>query len=85
MNNHALTIPELNSLISRKFQEIVTQNSKKNSLSSSNNFRGFISLCTSISIKLLQYDLLQETLSVLIKASEADKLLCEIGNMQDQY
>ena len=33
----------------------------------------------------MQYDLLQETLSVLIKASEADKLLCEIGNMQDQY
>ena len=32
----------------------------------------------------MQYDLIPQALSVLIKASEADKLLCDLGFLQDQ-
>jgi hypothetical protein len=39
----------------------------------------------SISIKLLQYDLIGDSFEVLTKASEADKMLCDLGSLTDQY
>jgi hypothetical protein len=80
-----LTIPELKLLIKQKFEELRPFNQKPFSQLSSKYFRSFISLCTSLSIKLMQYDLLPETLEVLIKASEADKLLSEQGSHSEQY
>ena len=84
MYNQALTISEVQFLISCKFEELKPCSGKKYSQQNSKLFRIFINLCTSVSIKLMQYDLLPQTLSVLIKASEADKLLCDLGSLQDQ-
>lgn len=80
-----LTIIELKRLIKQKFEELKPYSVKPFSQLCSKNFRYFISLCTSISIKYMQYDLIQETLETLIKASEADKLLTELGNVSEQY
>lgn len=80
-----LTIPELKRLINQKFEELKPYSLKPFSQLCSKNFHSFISLCTSISIKYMQYDLISETLEALIKASEADKILTELGNHSEQY
>lgn len=85
MNTNTFTITEVKSSIYKKFEELKIFAIKPLSQLSSKNFRSFLSLCTSISIKLLQYDLVGDTLEVLVKASEVDKLLCELGTLPDQY
>ena len=80
-----LTITELKRLIRQKFEELKPYSVKPFSQLCSKNFRSFVNLCTSISIKFMQYDLIQETLETLIKASEADKILTELGNASEQY
>ena len=84
MQSHSLTIAEVKSLILNKFEEMRMISSKHYSQQISKIFRDFINLCTSISIKLMQYHLLSDTLDVLIKVSEADKLLCDLGSLYDR-
>lgn len=79
-----MTISDVHTFILRKFDELKPYSVKPYSQLSSKFFRIFINLCTSVSIKLMQYDMLPNALKTLIKASEADKLLCELGSMSDQ-
>ena len=85
MSIQNLTIPEVKSLINQKYKDLRPFNQKPFSQLSSQHFRSFITLCTSLSIKFMQYDLIPETLEVLIKASEADKLLSELGSHSEQF
>ncbi|OMJ92959.1 hypothetical protein SteCoe_4179 [Stentor coeruleus] len=85
MNVNTLSITEVKSSIYNKFEDLKAIGKNPLSQLSSKKIRSFLSICTSISIKLLQYDLVGDTLEVLVKASEADKLLCELGTLPDQY
>ncbi|CAG9324389.1 unnamed protein product [Blepharisma stoltei] len=48
------------------------------------NFKNLITMCNSLSIIFLQYNLIHETLSFLKKAAEADTALCKYGNLLDR-
>ena len=79
LQSNALTVSEVKSLINLKFHDLQTVSSKLNLQSLSKNCKSFINLCTSVSIKMMQYNLYSDTLDVLIKASQADKILTNPG------
>lgn len=85
MNTDLLTIAEVKSYVCKKFEELKPYCVLPFTEDCSKNFRDYINLCMSIGIKFLQYDLIGDTFEVLTKASEADKMLCDLGSLTDQY
>lgn len=48
------------------------------------NFKDLLTLCNSLSIVFLQYDLIQDCLQILKSAGEADSNLCKYGTVLDK-
>ena len=48
------------------------------------NFKDLITLCNSLSIVFIQYDLIQDCLQLLKVAGEADSNLCKHGTVIDR-
>lgn len=80
------TIPEIHALISaleqksKRLPEIIGFRSSD----TCKNFKDLITLCNSLSIVFVQYDMIQDCLIILKVASEADSNLCKYGTVLDR-